>query len=93
MKSTFRFKPNREFLEETMREVVTLPATKKALFKHLRRLYPPYPGTVQPKDSCRPESIDEVDVKPYCFDSRINWHLHMVTVKGMAIGFTDGPLA
>lgn len=33
-----------------------------------------------------------IAVKPYAYDSRIDWDTHIVTVNGNAVGFTDGPL-
>jgi len=33
-----------------------------------------------------------VIVKPYGFDARIGWDAHIVTVNGVAVGFTNGPL-
>lgn len=33
-----------------------------------------------------------IAVKAYCFDQRIGWDTHIVTVDGNAVGFTDGPL-
>ncbi len=37
----------------------------------------------------------DIKVKPYCWDDRIGWDTHIVTVDGMAAGFTSGafPLA
>ncbi len=43
------------------------------------------------KDSSFPVFIHLVEIKHYCFDKRINWETHIVTVKGFGVmGFTDG---
>lgn len=36
---------------------------------------------------------DMIGVSPYVFDARTGWDTHIVTVKGAAVGFTDGPLS
>lgn len=36
-------------------------------------------------------SEENIEVKPCHYDSRIGWDTHIVTLKGNAIGFTDGP--
>ena len=33
-----------------------------------------------------------LNVTPYGYDDRIDWHTHIVTYDGGAIGFTNGPL-
>lgn len=33
----------------------------------------------------------KIEVKPYARDERIGWDTHIVTVDGMAAGFTSGP--
>lgn len=33
----------------------------------------------------------DIDVKPYARDDRIDWDTHIVTVDGMAAGFTSAP--
>jgi hypothetical protein len=39
-----------------------------------------------------PEDARSISVKPYCFDERIGWDTHIVSLGGDAIGFTDGPI-
>lgn len=34
----------------------------------------------------------QIVVKPYGFDDRIDWDAHIVTVNGVVVGFTNGPL-
>ena len=34
---------------------------------------------------------NRIEVKPYCYDERIGWTTHIVTIDGQAVGFTDGP--
>ena len=43
-------------------------------------------GITHPKPSKR------IEVKPYCYDSRIDWDTYIVTVDHQAVGFTDGPV-
>ena len=33
-----------------------------------------------------------VEVKPYCYDDRIDWFTYLVTIDGKAALFTDGPI-
>jgi hypothetical protein len=35
---------------------------------------------------------EQITVEPYCYDDRIGWHTQLVSVRGMAIGFTDSPI-
>lgn len=35
---------------------------------------------------------DRIQILPYGYDDRIDWHNHIVTVNGDAVAFTDGPL-
>jgi hypothetical protein len=65
-----------------MKTVVDLPATRRALFTHLR------------KDFFLPKfKIDDVEVKYYAEDMRIGWPTtYIVTIKGNAVGFTNGPV-
>jgi hypothetical protein len=45
------------------------------------------------KDARLPISANEVQVKPYGYDSRIGWDTHIVTIPGWGVaGFTDGPV-
>ena len=37
-------------------------------------------------------SPSELNVKPYVHDYRIDWETHIVTIKGVPAGFTDGPI-
>jgi len=34
----------------------------------------------------------QLQVKKYVYDDRIGWDTHIVTVDGMAVGFTSGPV-
>ena len=34
----------------------------------------------------------DIEVKPYCYDSRIEWNTYIVTIKGDAAGFTNRPV-
>lgn len=79
-----KYRPQRELLEESMKEVWEF-STRKEFFEYIWnwgeknlmiRIYP-----------------EHVKVEPYGgFDARIGWDTHIVTVQGHAIGFTNGPL-
>lgn len=80
-----KYRPHRELLDESMREVIEI-ATLDELVRHMR-------GSVQ--DWYPPDllpTIENVAVKPYTYDDRIGWNTYIVTVNGQAWGFTDGPL-
>jgi hypothetical protein len=37
--------------------------------------------------------VDQLQVKPYIFDSRIGWDTHLITIDGYGVwGMSDGPL-
>lgn len=76
-----QYRPQRGGLDESMKEVVTLPASRRALAEHLGHqesaiIVKPYAGFYE----------DEV------YDERICWNTYLVTVERQAVGFTDGPL-
>ena len=31
----------------------------------------------------------EIEIKDYCYDKRIQWQTHIVTINGYAVGFTN----
>lgn len=63
-------------------ETVVTVESRQDLETHCRRLLEPY-GV----------PVNELTIKPYCYDERIDWDTHMVSVAGYGvIGFTDGPL-
>jgi hypothetical protein len=35
------------------------------------------------------EPVEDIEVKPYAYDERIQWHTYLVTVRGSAVGFTN----
>lgn len=74
------FREQRGTLEDSMKTVVDLPATRLALFCHLHKL------------SILPQfRIDDMVVKYYCEDHRIDWMpTYIVTINGEAVGFTNG---
>lgn len=75
------FRHHRATLSEAMETVIKVSDIKELVFKLNEdfRYGPP----IESKD---------IKVKFYGFDNRINWNTHIVTHKGNAIGFTDGPL-
>ena len=74
------FREQRGSLEESLKTTVEI-ASRSELVSHLRRVLRPMP--VDGKG---------ISVRYYTFDARIGWPTFLVTVKGMAVGFTDGKL-
>lgn len=80
-----KYRPHRRLLYEAMAEVVEV-STLAELVAHMRKSVESwYPPEELP-------TIENTEVKPYVYDERIDWNTHIVTVKGSAWGFTDGPL-
>lgn len=79
-----KFRWHRGSLAESMETVVDFDGSKEALVVLLKVDAMPWFPALEP---------EHVAVEPYCYDERIGWDSHMVTVMGGAIGFTDGPLA
>jgi hypothetical protein len=77
------YRPVRGSLAESMRAVVELPPTRAALVEVLRKeegeLLPFAPGAVE--------------IQAYGYDTRIKWHTWIVTINGMAAGYTNEGLA
>lgn len=78
------YRDHRGGLDESMKTVVDIPATKAALFQHLTRsdgayLLPDF-------------EIGDIEVRFYAEDERIGWRTYMVTIFGNAIGYTNGPV-
>lgn len=75
-----KFRFHRGGLAESMETVVTV-ADKAALCNQVRaaRGYPAFED-------------GQIAVSPYCYDARIGWDTHIVTLEGNAIGYTDGPM-
>mgnify|MGYP001609771850 CR=1 FL=1 len=75
-----RLRKHRETLDESMETVVEIPANMQALLAVVQANLGPVPK-------------ESIHVTPYCFDARINWDTHIVTVDGYGVyGFTDSPL-
>jgi hypothetical protein len=83
-----KFRFHRGGLDESMATAVDIEPTKVAITKHCNAQYT---GSA----STRPMvyHAQYIEVKPYGFDSRINWDTYIVTMSGYGvIGFTDGPV-
>lgn len=80
-----KYRPHRGTLADSMREVAEIMSFDE-LVRHMRNeVLSWYP----PDELPTPENVQ---VKPYGRDDRIGWDTtYMVTVKGQAWGFTDGP--
>ena len=73
--SVFKYRDHRGGLDESM-ETVQEFESKDDLLKYLVDTYDFYPD-------------HKILIKPYCFDDRIKWDTHIVTINGNACGFTD----
>lgn len=79
-----KFRWHRGGLNASMQTVVEFDGSAPALVALLM------------KDAARwlsPINVGDLAVEPYGFDDRIGWDTHIVTVKGEAVGFTDGAIA
>jgi hypothetical protein len=67
-----------------MATVVEIDPTRAALTAAIANSLNGWPVEVLAKD---------VTVVPYCFDARVQWDTHIVSLNGYGVfGFTDGPL-
>lgn len=73
-----KYRPVRGSLDTSMKECVEVSGVRDIFTILNARIGPPV-------------RLEEIEVKPYGFDKRINWDTHIVTVSGAAVGFTDGP--
>jgi hypothetical protein len=80
-----KYRPHRGGLAESMKEAVDV-SDFSSLVERMRLEVKEW----YPKDDL--PTLENTKVEPYCFDHRIGWDTHIVTVKGNAWGFTDGPL-
>lgn len=79
------YRPHRGTLADSMREVIEVADLAMLVRQMCRSVESWYPPEELP-------TIETTRVEPYMFDDRIGWDTHIVTVKGSAWGFTDGPL-
>lgn len=78
--SMIKYRPHRGGLSESMEEVVEI-ATKDNLVKILLKNYAPHITNI---------TLDNVYIRPYGYDDRIDWDTHIVTIDGLgAVGFTN----
>ena len=66
-------------LSEAMTRLVEIP-DRQALIEYLQREY----DFEQPTE-------ENIKVKHYSYDSRIDWNTYLVTIDGRAVLFADGP--
>lgn len=81
-----KIRAHRALLEDAMKTVEDIEPTKEAVLSYFA-----WVEVLMPEDKRR-YRIEDIEVKPYGYDSRIGWDTHIVTLKGDAIGFTDSPL-
>ncbi len=78
-----KFREHKGNLTDSMETVVDV-ADRKALTTLLRSRLEFYGFTF---------SDEDLMVKPYRFDNRVNWNTHIVTIEDYGVvGFTDGPV-
>ena len=74
-----KYRSHRGSLKDSMKTVIDLEDFN-SLVGHL-------------KETCSvPFRPEDVLVSKYTYDERIDWDTHMVTVSGIPVGFTDGPV-
>jgi hypothetical protein len=79
------YRPHRGSLADSMSEVVEVNDLPQ-LVRHMRReIESWYPEDELP-------TLENTKLEPYCYDGRIRWNTYLVTVKGQAWGYTNGPL-
>lgn len=84
-----KIRAHRELLEDSVLTVLDIEPTKNAVYDYfLLQIKDPELAMAWMDKYDR----GDVEVKPYGYDSRIGWNTHIVTLKGDAVGFTDGPL-
>lgn len=76
-----QFRPQRGTLSDSLSELRHVSATREALALE---------ASLQ---LGRVVELGDVEVRPYCYDHRIRWDTHIVSVGGVPIGFTDGPIS
>lgn len=75
------FRPHRALLADAMKEVVEV-FHKSDLVNYLNK-----------KNKFGPDIlVENLTIKHYCYDERIQWDTFIVCDQGNAIGFTNGPL-
>jgi hypothetical protein len=79
-----KYRPHRALLIEAMAEVVEFDDID-GLIAAMGKGLSWYPQQHLP-------TRDNVTVEPYCFDGRIGWATHIVSVNGAVWGYTDGPV-
>jgi hypothetical protein len=73
-----RFREHRGSLADSLATTVTV-TSRAELIAHVARLLDPIPVT-----------SEQLGVAPYCFDARIGWETHIVTLRDYGVvGFTD----
>jgi len=80
-----RYRSHRGSLAESM-ETIKILSDKAQLVEQLIRFFGPSvkEGVI---------TLDTTKIEPYCFDDRIGWDTHIVTVDMIGpVGFTDGPV-
>jgi len=66
-----------------METVAEIKPTTEAIAEYLRAQWDGLGYTVH---------ADNITIKPYCFDNRIQWNTHVVILNSSAVAFTDGPI-
>lgn len=79
----FIYREHRGSLNESMRESKHF-LTKKELVESVQNSLDQFFGPLNRID------CSVIEIKPYAYDSRIDWHCHIVTLEGYGVlGFTN----
>lgn len=86
-----KIRAHRELLADAMETVGEIEPTKEAVWRYLawEKIDVGADEVVLFMNTYSP---NDIEVKPYGYDSRIEWNTHIVTLNGDAVAFTDGPL-
>jgi len=76
-----KFRQHRGGLDDSMGTVVEIAATREGLA-----------GVISLATGCPRPNPGDIEVEFYAYDERIGWQTYIVTLKGEAVGFTDGPI-
>jgi hypothetical protein len=79
-----RYRPQRGSLDDSLNEMSWF-SSLSALYDHLFRFHPYFIDNTQNKD----DFIKLIKIEYYCYDDRVEAHLHIVTIKECGVGFIE----
>lgn len=78
-----KIRVHKSLLSESMETVAEIKPTTESIAQYLRDQWAGLGYNVR---------ANNITVKPYCFDNRIQWNTHVVILNSSAVAFTDGPI-